>query len=161
LAVLAELLQRLSKEGVSLRNLPDIMTALASCPAAERDVGQLVEKVRASLRRQMTFKYRNASGSLEVFFLDSMIEETVRESIRKGEVGHYLALEPALRQDIVRAVGQAVADVPIPIILTTSEIRPHVRALIEAEQPQVAVLAYPEILPEAKLAARGRISIAS
>jgi type III secretion protein V len=160
LAVLAELLQRLAREGVSLRTLPDIMTAVARCPGVERTVGQLVEWVRASLRRQMTCKYRNADGSLDVFFLDTMIEETVREAIRKSEAGHYLALEPALRQDIVQAVGQAVADVPVPIILTTSEIRPHVRALIEAEQPQVAVLAYTEILPEAKLANRGRIAIA-
>jgi type III secretion protein V len=160
LVVLAELLQRLAKESVSLRNLPDILAALARHPCADKQVGQLVERVRTALQRQLTFKFRQPDGSLAVFFLDSMIEEAVRESIRKGETDSHLALEPQLRQDIVRAVGHAVADVASPVILTSSEIRPHVRAIIETEQPHVAVLAYPEIVPDAKLSSRGRISVA-
>ncbi len=49
--------------------------------------------------------------------------------------------------------------VAAPVILTTGDIRRHVRELIESEQPEVAVLAYQELTPETKLQELGRISV--
>ena len=157
--LLADVLQRLAREGISLRHLGDVLEALAKRAGGESDAAVLGEEVRAALRRQITFKYSNSDGSVGVFFIDSMIEETVREAIRKTSAGSHLALEPALSGDIVAAVKRAVENVDSPIILTTGDIRRHLRGLLESEQPQVAVLAYQELLPEAKLQTLGRISV--
>jgi type III secretion protein V len=96
--------------------------ALAGARAASGDAASLAEEVRSALRRQITFKYSNPDGSVGVFFLDSMIEETVREAIRKSGTGSHLALEPELSGDIVRAVKSAVAEVASPVILTDGDI---------------------------------------
>jgi type III secretion protein V len=157
--VLADILQRLAREGISLRNLGDILSALAKLAPFEDDVASLAEKVRAALQRQITFKYSGPDCSLAVFFVDSTIEETLREAIRKTATSSYLALEPELSRDIVQAVEQAVAGTATPVILTTSDIRRHFRGLIENKHPTIAVLAYQELLPEAKLQALGRISV--
>ena len=53
----------------------------------------------------------------------------------------------------------AVASVASPVILTASDIRRHLRELLESEQPQVAVLAYQELTPETKLQTLGRITV--
>jgi type III secretion protein V len=155
--VLADVLQRLAREGLSLRNLADILGALAKRAAGNGDAALLAEEVRSALRQQITFKYSNSDGSVSVFFLDSMIEETVREAIRT--TGSHLALPPELSGDIVRVVKSAVADVASPVILTTGDIRRHLRELLEPEQPQVAVLAYQELTPEVKLHTLGRITV--
>ena len=157
--LLADILQRLAREGISLRHLVEILEALAKRASGEPDAAALAEEIRRALRRQITYKYSNPDGSVGVFFLDSMIEETVRESIRKTASGAHLALEPALSSDIVRAVRNAVADVSSPVLLTTGDIRRHLRGLLESEQPQVAVLAYQELMPEATLQTLGRIAI--
>jgi type III secretion protein V len=157
--LLADILQRLAREGISLRHLVEILEALAKRASGETDAAALAEDVRRALRRQITYKFSNPDGSVGVFFLDSMIEETVREAIRKTTTGTYLALEPELSNDIIRAVKNAVADVASPVLLTTSDIRRHVRGLLESEQPQVAVLAYQELMPEATLQTLGRISL--
>jgi type III secretion protein V len=157
--LLADILQRLAKEGISLRNLGDILGALARRAQGDSDAASLTEEVRGALCRQITFKHSNPDGSVGVFFLDSMIEETLRESIRTSGSESHLALEPELSGDIVRAVKSAVAEVASPVILTTRDIRRHLRGLIESEQPGVAVLAYQELTPETKLQTLGRISV--
>jgi type III secretion protein V len=157
--LLADVLQRLAREGISLRHLGDILEALAKHAGGAGNAALLAEEVRAALRRQITFKYSNPDGGVGVFFLDSMIEETVREAIRTTSAGSHLALEPELSGDIIRAVKRTVAEVASPVILTTGDIRRHLRGLLESEQPQIAVLAYQELLPEAKLQTLGRISV--
>jgi type III secretion protein V len=156
---LADVLQRLAKEGVSLRSLADILSALAKRGGDPGDAAAAAERVRSALQRQLTFQHGSPDGSVGVYFLDSMIEETVREGIRKGEAGDHLALPPELAHDIVAAVERAVAGQDRPVILTSPDVRRHLRGLLEHEQPKVTVLAYQELLPEAKLETRGQIAI--
>jgi type III secretion protein V len=157
--LLADILQRLAREGISLRHLVEILEVLAKRAGGEPDAAALAEDIRRALRRHITYKFSNPDGSVAVFFLDSMIEETMREAIHKTATSAHLALEPELSNDIVRAVKNAVADVASPVLLTTGDIRRHLRGLLEAEQPQVAVLAYQELTPEVKLQTLGRICV--
>ncbi len=162
-ALLADVLKRLVEEGVSLRNMKDILGALAEWGPSERDPVALTEHVRAALRRAITYRHVSPEGVLSAYLLDPPIEEAVREAIHKTATGSYLALEPQLSRDILDAVGRAVADAPDdlgeprPVILTSPDIRRYVRRLVETEHPSVAVLAYPELAPEAQVQALGRI----
>jgi type III secretion protein V len=160
-AVLADVLQRLAREGISLRHLGEILGAVAKHAPGENEPAVLAERVRAALQRQMTFQYAANDGAVGVYLVDSSIEEVVREAIRDGATGSHLALEPGLAQDIVAAVGRAVAGVTQPVILTSAAIRRHLRELLEPEHPEVAVLAYPELLPEARLDTLGYITVAT
>jgi type III secretion protein V len=121
--LLADILQRLAKEGISLAQSGRYPRRACSARASgDSDAASLTEEVRCALRRQITFKYSNPDGSVGVFFLDSMIEETLREAIRKSGTESHLALEPELSGDIVRAVKSAVADVASPVILDNDAI---------------------------------------
>jgi len=157
--LLADVLERLAKEGISLRHLGEILSALARRPPGADDPAALAELARASLRRQITYQYTGPDGSVGVFFVDSMIEETVREAIRKTGTGSHLALEPQLASDIVKAVERTVTGATKPVIVTAADIRRHLRGLVENEQPEVAVLAYQELSPESKLQTLGTVSI--
>ncbi len=159
LALLADILQRLAREGISLRNLSEILAALSRRATSDQQAVSLAEWVRRSLQQQITFKHTGSDGTVGAFLLDPMIEETVREAIRPSESGGQLALDPQARRDIVAAVERALAGRLAPVILTSGDFRPHVRGLCEAEHPQVAVLAYQELLPQAKVTTLGRIAI--
>ena len=163
--LLADVLRRLAEEGVSLRNLKDILGALAEWAPHERDPVTLTEHVRGALRRAITYRHATSEGVLPVFLLDPMIEEAVREAIHKTASGSYLALEPQLSRDIVAAVGRTVVGTPEqasstrPVILTSADIRRYVRRLVETEHPELAVLAYPELAPEARLQPLGHVRV--
>ena len=158
--LLTDVLRRLAEEGVSLRAFREILGALAEWAPLERDPVSLTEHVRGALRRQISAKHLSANGTLAVFLLDPMVEETIRESIQKTPTGSYLALEPALSRDIISAVTKSVGPGRRGVvILTSAEIRRYVRRLIEAENPFLPVLSYGEITPETKLQPLGRIKV--
>jgi type III secretory pathway component EscV len=157
--VLSEVLQCLAKEGISLRHLADVLTALAKQGVKPGDPGEAVERARAALKRQITFQYGSPDGSVDVYFVDAMIEDALRDAIRTTEAGAHLALPPALARDIVAAVERAVTGVRRPAILASADIRRHLRALLEHEQPEVAVLSHQELLPETTLHTLGYIDL--
>jgi type III secretion protein V len=159
--LLADVLRRLVEEGISLRNLRDVLGALAEWAPHERDPVVLAEHVRAALRRTITFQHARGGGVLSAFMLDGLIEDTIRDAIHKTPTGSYLALEPQLSRDIVNAVSRALgpsADAGI-VLLTNAEIRRYVRRLVETEHPALAVLSYQELAPEAEIRPVGRISL--
>jgi type III secretion protein V len=158
--MLTDVLKRLAEEGVSLRGMREILGALAEWAPLERDPVALTEHVRSALRRQITAKYIGPSGTLAVYLLDPMIEETIRESIQRTPTGSYLALEPAISRDIIQAVGRTLGEGGgTPVILTSAEIRRYVRRLLESEHPDLAVLSFQELSAETKLQPLGRIKI--
>jgi type III secretion protein V len=157
--LLTDILRRLVEEGISLRNLRDILGALAEWAPRERDPVALAEHVRAALRRPITHKFAGDGGILAAYLLDPMIEETVRESIQRTPQGNYLALEPQLSRDIVAAIGRALGPEGRGVLLTGADIRRYVRRLVETDHPEVAVLSFQELAPETQIRPIGRISV--
>jgi type III secretion protein V len=160
---LTDVLRRLLEEGISLRNLPDVLGALAEHAPHERDPVVLAEHARAALRRAITFQHAGAGGVVSAFTFDALIEDTIRGAVHKTPTGSHLALEPQLSRDIVAAVGRAVGaegtkSLPF-VLLTSSEIRRHVRRLVEIDHPSLCVLSYQELAPETELRPLGRISL--
>jgi type III secretion protein V len=161
LVLLTDILRRLIEEGISLRNLRDILGALAEWAPHERDPVALTEHVRGALRRAITYRHAGEGGVLAAYLLDPMIEDTIRESVQKTASGNYLALEPQLSRDIVAAVGRAVGPGAGSgaVLITGAEIRRYVRRLIETDHPGLAVLSFQELAPEAQIRPIARISV--
>ncbi|MBI4510199.1 MAG: FHIPEP family type III secretion protein [Deltaproteobacteria bacterium] len=78
----------------------------------------------------------------------------LRDSIAGVNGEKYLSLEPALSRDILEAVRREVARGSVArhsVVLTSPEIRRHVRKLLAGEHPGLAVLSHPELLPGVRL----------
>jgi type III secretion protein V len=161
LVLFTDIARRLVEEGISLRNLRDILGALAEWAPHDRDPVALTEHVRGALRRVITHRYAGDSGALAAYLLDPMIEDAIRDSVQKTATGSYLALEPQLSQDIVAAVGRAIGPGATggAVLLTGAEIRRYVRRLIETEHPNLPVLSFQELAPEAQIRPIARISV--
>ena len=159
--LLTDVLRRLVEEGISLRNLRDILGALAEWAPQERDPVALTEHVRVALRRAITYKYAGDTGVLAAYLLDPMIEDAIRDAIQKTATGSYLALEPQISRDIIGAVGRALGPEGWngAVLLTGVEIRRYVRRLVETDHPGLAVLSFQELAPEAQIRPIARIGV--
>jgi type III secretion protein V len=170
-AQLCDVLRRLAAEGISLRQLPEILGAIADAPAAARDPATLAERARAALRGAITFVHAGASGRVAAIALDPLVEETLRDAIRPGDGGGHLALPPGASRDILAGVGRAlaVALAALPgadggrargaVIVTAADLRRHVRRLVEAAHPELAVVSYAELAPETEIDTVARVSV--
>jgi type III secretion protein V len=157
----ADVLRRLVAEDLSIRNLADILEALGERVEQQKEPGALVEQVRAhALRRYITHKYA-AGGRLEAYLLEPAVEEALREALRDTPAGQPLLLEPDLSQDLVAAVRARLgsADPARPVIVTSAELRPHLRSLVVAVDPDIAVLSFGELSPALELVPRGHIGL--
>jgi len=171
-AELADVLRRLAAEGISLRQLPEILGAIADAPAAAREPATLAERARAALRGAITHAHAGAAGRLAAIALDPLVEDTLREAIRPGDGGGHLALEPQASHDILEGIGRAlaVAVTALPrgasgrargtVIVTAADLRRHVRRLVEVAHPDLAVLSYAELAPETEIETVARVSVA-
>jgi type III secretion protein V len=162
LAVLAEILRGLAREQVPLDDLAAILEAIALAPAPAggftgRDTAALTEHLRGQLRRQISARWA-PRGQLAVYTVDAMIEDAVRSAIDRRDGGAVLALPPAIAHDIVAAVRGKLGAGPA-VILTSGDIRRHLRELLGPELPDVAILAAHELAPGTSVQTTGRIEV--
>jgi type III secretion protein V len=155
LRALTQLLQRLLAEGVRLQPLRPVLEAIATEGTKTSDGNALIERVRARLSRQITERHA-PSGTLAAHAIDPMIEEALRDAVQGSGENAYLALAPDLATEIVNSIRTALAptgqrDATPAVLLTQPDVRRWLRSLIEHELPDVAVLSYSELPPDARV----------
>ena len=162
LVTLAEVLRRLVDEQVSIRDLRAVLEALASSP--KHDPADLVEAVRAKLRRPMTYALTRGARELDAYLLEPTVEETIRRGVIRSDTGSILSLAPAAARDIKGAFSEAISSREpgaLRVVLAPADIRRYVRKLLEADFPEVRVVCAAELLPEIVIRPIARISPSS
>ncbi len=163
LFVLTDVLRRLVTEGVSIRNLRQILMALANWGCVENDPLFLTEYARAALQRLITHRLSRGSNKLVVFLLDPDIETSIRDSTRHTATGSYVDLEPDHLRNILDAIRMPLDALPdgvqVPQILTVMEIRSSIRRLVAPSMPMLNIVSYQELAPDTNIQPIGRISL--
>jgi type III secretion protein V len=145
-AGLADVLRRLVAEGESVRDLRDVLEAIARLREPERDPALLVERVRGQLARALTAHHAR-DRRVEALTLDADAEEAVRDAVR----GDTVALEPDLHHALLASLGRALEEHPRAVVLAPSDLRRHLRRLVAVDHPRVPILAYHELLPDTEI----------
>lgn len=152
LVLLTDVLRRLVRERVSVRDLAGILEGLSTVAPTEKDAVRLAEHARMHLRRAITFRLTGGMASLDVVLLDPILEDTVRHGITRTAAGASLALPPHTSRDVQASIRRAIAaSVPADrpaVILTQPDIRHFVWTLLEVDTPDVRVVSSAELLPE-------------
>jgi type III secretion protein V len=141
--LLAEVLRRMAEEGVSIRNLRDILEGLAPYAAQEKDPVVLADLARQSLRRHVTYALASR-GRLYAWFLSHEVTEAIRESIVRTPSGNYLRLDPRLGEEIREAAALRIGTEG-GVLLADPDIRRYVWVLLEPRLPRLRVISHAEL----------------
>ena len=80
---LTEIMRRLVQEYVSIRDLRAVLAAIIEWGSKEKDPVMLVEQIRSSLSRQISFQYSGGFNLLPAFLLTNEVEDKIRNAIRQ------------------------------------------------------------------------------
>lgn len=159
---LQRLLQNLVSERVSVRDLPTILEGIAEASIYTKNIAFITEHVRSRLARQICDQNTNVNGFVPLITLSPEWEQAFTDSLigMDGEEKQ-LAMAPTQLQDFITAVRKIYDDFgkegETPVMLTSPQIRPYVRSVIERFRPQTMVMSQNEIHPKAKIKTLGQV----
>ncbi|MFH1155834.1 MAG: flagellar biosynthesis protein FlhA [Pseudomonadota bacterium] len=158
-----KVLQNLLREKISIRDLLSIVETLADFAPKGKDPDLLTEYVRQKIAKGMLAPYLSEGRSLKVITLDRGLEEMLTKSVKHTDQGAYLAVEPGVVEQIVKAAGVEVEKLMAmdaqPVIMCSPVLRRHFKKLIEHALPTVFVVSHAEILDDISLQAGGKVKI--
>lgn len=157
---LTEVVQRLTREGVSLRNARLLLETVLEWAGKERDADVIADYVRLAFKRQLCHEVAR-DGLIEVVLLSPELEEQIRNGLRQNNQGSYLDIDSELEQQILNRLsalsGTGGTPAVPPVLVTAADIRRPVRKLIEEEFFAVQVFSFAELSQHARIQPIGMI----
>ena len=149
---LAEVLRRLVNEGVPITNLRAILEVVAEWGAREQNNALLAEHVRAGLRDYLCHSLATSGKQLSVVLVEGALDEMLRGAIQATASGMQLALEQTMADRLVGELNALLDPVRQrggpPVVLSSLDLRRHLRSLLARRGLAVAVLSHAELVPD-------------
>ncbi len=163
---ITDVMRRLVSEGVSIRDLRQILDSIIEWGEKEQDLSVLAEYVRMGLKRQISHKFSNGTAVLPVYLLEPEAEDVIKASIRQLPTGSYLALEPEASDKLMATLkfneeeAQNHDDLTArPVVLTSMDLRRHLSSYFSSKMASIPVLSFQELTSEVRLRPLGRLKI--
>lgn len=104
--IIQHVLKELLHEQIPIRDMLSISEAIANgAPAYKADLPSLVEYVRASLKRVITYNFKSDDGALKYFVLSPALEQFLLERLPdQSKIGQRLRLSPTESQSLFDAI---------------------------------------------------------
>jgi flagellar biosynthesis protein FlhA len=158
---LQRVLQNLLAERVSIRDLPTILEGVAEACGYSRNVGAITEHVRTRLARQISTAQINDQGILPMITLSPEWEQAFHEAIVGEGEERRLSMAPSKLQEFIRVVRATFERHAmmgeVPVLLTSPNVRPFVRSIIERFRPATTVMSQNEVHGKAQIKTLGQV----
>jgi type III secretion protein V len=159
---MAELLQKLAREGVSLRNVRQILESIHEWSQKERDPNLILDHVRFALRRQLCH-HASRDGLIQAVLLSPDVEDVLRQATRSSSLGEYLELDQDYEQQLLDNLSEITGawgtSHQAPIVVTTADIRRQLRKLVEDEFFSLPIFSFTELSQHYKVQPVGMLEV--
>ncbi len=158
-----KVLANLLLERVSIRDLPTILETLSDFASTTKDADILTEYVRQRLSRQITSQVRTGSDAICAITFSQGTERRIQEHMSATDRGVQLALDPRLAQQLIKGISDHVSRLSslgkTSVLLVSPVLRNHIRRVLARGLPDLSVLSYAELDPDAPIESGGVVNI--
>src|SRR3954452_21151882 len=145
LGEIQRVLHALLDEKVSIRDLVRVYEALSVAAKGGADPDRLVEAARAALAPAISAAHA-ADGQLDVLTIEPRLQQTLLESVRPGEAGAQLVVDPRLAENVINQISERYqAETERggkPVLVCAAQIRMPLRRMLRMSVPGLPVLSY-------------------
>jgi flagellar biosynthesis protein FlhA len=157
-----KVLQLLLDEGVAIRDLVRIFEVISERARVNKDPEQIVEAVRTALGPAISASFAK-DNKLPVITLDPLVEHALGDTLRNGDHGTFLALDPQTAEALALAAAREAEAAEMkgvePVLVCATQLRPSLRRLLHAAAPRLPVLAYTELGSQLELETIGVVNL--
>jgi flagellar biosynthesis protein FlhA len=156
-----KVLQNLLRERVSIRDLVSILETLADFGLMTKDPDLLTEYVRQTLSRSICKPLVNERNELMLMTIAPDIEQTLTRGLTHTEKGSFLILDPKTIQAILQKLNntcQGIMAQSKMVLLTSANVRIHLKRLTERLLPNLVILSHNEIPGNVKVISLGMVN---
>ena len=146
----AVILRNLVDEEVSIRNMRGILEGLLQAAQHEKDVNNLSEFARMALARQTCYQYA-PDGKLVAIALSAQLEEQLSKLVRVSGGVQQFTIDPHAAKRLRETLTKAIDTHRPSAILTSVQLRRHIRSLLAKDRFEVPVLSYNELIADLDL----------
>ena len=154
-------LQLLLDEGISVRDLVRIYEALSLRAQSGKDLDGLVDAARTALGPAVAAPHV-ADGVIHVISFDPHFEQRLLESLRPGELGASILLDPVTAQTVIGGLAALLLEAEErnirPVLVCAAPLRAAVRRLVRPAVERLPVLSYPELTGASQIRSVGVVS---
>jgi flagellar biosynthesis protein FlhA len=155
------ILQNLLSEGISIRDLPTILEGISEACTFTGSIGAITEHVRTRLSRQISNTASAGGEYIPLIALSPEWEQGFAEAIIGDGDDQQLSLAPSRLQEFIGRVRETFERQAMlgenPVLLTSPQVRPFVRSIVERFRPMTMVMSQNEVHPKAKIKTLGQV----
>lgn len=155
-ARIAEVLRLLAEEEVPLRNMRDVLEAIAEAGQSERAAIPIADLTRCALRRYLSLPHC-VEGRFPVLVVGAALERFLRDNTRTVDGVARLAMEPDHARTMIAMLKRETRASGARAILTAFELRRPLRRLVGPDLFEVPILAFNELSPTVPLDVVGQL----
>jgi len=157
-----KVLANLLRENVSIRDIASILEILGDYGTITRDTDVLTEYVRQKLKRAITRSFI-PDGKARVITLNPDAERVISSSLRPSDKGVGAPMEPAQIQmflnNLKKGIDHFLSLGVAPMVITSPQIRKHIKNLSSQVYPELVVLSYNELESNVEIYSDWTVSI--
>lgn len=161
--IIVTVLQRLLQSNIPIVDMRTIAEKMIETWAKSKDLNNLVESVRVSLKQLIVYSICNNKKEVDVAVFDDELAQILHKSIQQNtEAGEkFMVLEPSLTERIYSRLLEfmqkcEVESIPA-IVLVTSELRSLLEKLFKSGIPHMHFLSHNEIPDDRQLSVIAKI----
>lgn len=163
LAVIAEVLQNLVTENVSIRDMRSILEGIVKWAPKEKDPEILLEYVRSHMAKQISAQVSPDARTIFGVVLSPETEDMLRDCTKVTNVGSYMSLSSDQRESVISAI-RAVIDgfkeaEGQPTLITAMDTRRLFRRFLLSNQINLPVISQRDIAPDFRVQILGEVNI--
>ncbi|MHC4515822.1 MAG: FHIPEP family type III secretion protein, partial [Planctomycetota bacterium] len=156
-----QVLARLLREQVPIRNLQTILECLSDSIVETKDINALTEKVRARISRTILEPYVGSDDTLFAAVIEPNLERSLADAVAGSQGVQQLPAGFLARfvESTANALASMVKDGREPVVITRSSLRPFLAEAVAGTIPNAAVLSYQETSSATKVETVARIEV--
>lgn len=158
-----EVMRRLLREGVSIRDIRTILEAMSERAGQQISMAQITEHVRSRLSAQISAQYTSHDGQLYAVVLARQLEDRLRQCMVNQGGESVLACDLNTAQhlfgELEQSLSQFVARDAEPTILSPPDLRAPLYAFLSQFFPNVRVISHKDLIRDVQLLSLGELQL--